>query len=468
MSFQRIERGKPHYQPKVCYQGSTGRVKGALPLLSLTTLPDLPRSSFKLKTNDFQTISQVRLAGLSCPELYELYRKAATYRSEKKTLPSLQPNKEFKRSKGRNRPNVSPQTLYNSDVMESNSLSLIWVPNTQWDSKQKKEEKGEPFKLCIKELSLESLPSKNGKSQPGQHSKKKSSVPTGGCPSNLSVTLIQPPARGSIRSSWTKENKDDLLKRNERFSSCQSAKKALTSTAIVPELENQRVILHHVKERHQQGAALQRTSPVYKMDDKHPDDLNDTDIKLESIKNQSYLWNKCITSANHSSRVKPSDHQEPKSCRIQLLTLGVIGNMRLLPYDACYYKRHSAMSTEGSVFCTSDTENREGMSEGSNWAQSGRSSAGVESRMGSLREEPDEDITHVDSLKITGEQEDLKPTQMAQDVQTLSSNPTEICDLKGKDEETPLLQSLPTPQPHSPPPTPGSLLLMTHNAQRRT
>ncbi|XP_041428200.1 uncharacterized protein LOC108698123 [Xenopus laevis] len=455
-SFHRIDRGIPHYRPLGYCQRSASTEEGGLPVLSVSTMPGPPLSIAR----HLHAVSPIRLAGLSYSALYKLYNKTSSSIA-KKMLPNVSSHNESKRSRTVGH-RASPR--HKPDVTENRITSLVWMPTTLCPQ-QKQEEKLKPLRVGITELTLERLRCKDVRGDSGDIEvpklRRKTQVPTGGCPHNLSLTCIQPSARGSMkcRASGSSAT-ESMLEFKGRYNGQHIDTGSLTLSA--PEVENQRVVLHSVKDKHQQGAV--RASPVYKLDDKHLEALNDMEIKVESIRNQYYLWNKYMGLAKHSGRMKAQDPQSYKEQTLssyKQMTLGVIGNLRLYPYDGDYYKQNMTTSLEGSTpyACGSDRSRRlislGSVSHGS-WAESDQSSAGTdslpESGTATQREEANADVTsRPDVPDITLGLEVLQQTHTLGDTGTLPTDPSKPAI---KDVQAPLEPVTLTPQPNAPPPTP--------------
>ncbi|KAE8582085.1 hypothetical protein XENTR_v10019937 [Xenopus tropicalis] len=261
-SFQRMERGIPHYRPLGYCQRSPSAEEGGLPVLSVSTMPTPPHSPTNQEAPRWHAVSPVRLAGLSYSALYKLYNKTSSSVAQK-VPPNATSHKEPIRPRGV----PGHSAIHGPDVAENRATSLVWMPTTPCP-KQKKEETLKPLRVGITALTLGTLPCKDAGGDTGDSEvpkvRKKTQVPTGGCPQSLSVSCIQPPGRGPLQGRASgSPAKERALELKGRVSGQHFGSVTLPAP-IIPELGNQRVVLHSVKEKHQQGAA--RLSPVYKLD----------------------------------------------------------------------------------------------------------------------------------------------------------------------------------------------------------
>ncbi|XP_053551413.1 uncharacterized protein C9orf43 homolog [Bombina bombina] len=372
-SLRRIERGYPHFRSLRSYSTLSSEDDGGLPILKVITLPNLQPSPVGLDSHHLRiSSSETRLAGLNSQALYDQNNESYKCSSDKLFFPGLNSCVESEASIRK----LSPMKLQKVEVLDITTSSavscdigrrrhtpLVWVPNSPWkcqQQEQKKDHQEEPSKVRIKDLVFQTFFSEDTKREvlSGLQSKKNKKVPTGGNPHNASIAHSTIKKHSKMPTSFKKEQTEELSNDKQRFSGHNPDKNLLTSPARHDRLlENRRMVLYDTKVRHQQCPARQDTSPLYKLDKKYLQSLDQEEVDLDSIKNQYYLWKKYADQAQLHGKIKVPDHQRTRLQRSHMNKQSplVFSDFGLFPCDSyserSYFKEQGPDTSRGSVSC---------------------------------------------------------------------------------------------------------------------
>ncbi|XP_075041561.1 uncharacterized protein C9orf43 homolog isoform X2 [Mixophyes fleayi] len=460
MTFRRIEQGHPRYRPLGSIARLPSQDEGGLPVLSVTTLPS---NEYDLQS---QASSVLEISRVSSPTVHNMYNSAASCSMDKVLFPGMN---SFASPR---KPSLVDIVDPGLKVAKSRHLSMVWVPNTKQKSPTKDNDK--PKKLQIKHLTLTDMfgGAKGENRNISLPARRKHKPPTGGCPHNLTLSLSSPSVRGHTKSWMTassvKEHPEEMTKSRRRLYDHypdvdSQAPPALNSTL----LENRPVILHDTRQRRQPSPS--HVSPVYRLDEQFAA-LNNTEINLDSIRNQYYLWKKYADIER--SRIKPPDLRADKGQRSHKLRApGQLGFIGLFPYDLdsalSYHKHQPSQTPEGSVVCVTarscDSQSRDSPSS-TGFSQSSltdvepcTSPTELDTRTRSEQEVPEEGATEEeceivqvlpDQEHLPGEEETARPI-ISPDPAESTNRSLEVTDVQDGPE-----QGVSSPQPNPPPPSP--------------
>ncbi|KAJ1145363.1 hypothetical protein NDU88_011652 [Pleurodeles waltl] len=326
--------------------------------------PSLPRSC----------PTQMKLESSYDPYAYETVTQSFSSRSAnlssgKIHFPGLNSTRDFEKLLQRNRRFVSLGKVQKLDVVDLddcslsgygngsnfNKLSVVWVPESKKCQRQRCQEGNRSqqiLRIGVKELTVQipepsdfnnlSVCRTNRKNR--KNSKK---IPSGGQPYGLSMAVIHPnhPYTRSLPEKLPSSNMKTKVKQSfsteggssedplvQRGSTCRQSfdKTTAIQGPNSPLLDNRKMILHQVKERHSHTCPVPNGSPRYKMDEKPSRVFRGSEIDLESIKNQPYLWKKYIDGAGPNGKIKvsgycPNNKMQPER------SFGFLGGLGLFP-----------------------------------------------------------------------------------------------------------------------------------------
>ncbi|XP_069468262.1 uncharacterized protein C9orf43 homolog [Ambystoma mexicanum] len=376
-SVRRLVRGRPRYQQRKLGTsfGSTSEDEDELPTMKIITLPSFypqtTEGSMQYRSLSRSCATQTEQEHVYDPFSYEaslhsFSHKSANFSFAKLYFPGLNSTKDFQNA--RNLKCVPQGKVQKLDVIDLDDCALsshrngskvkqpsvVWVPQSQQLRQRQRIQEGsgtqETFRICIKDLTAE-IPRASadvGRSAAHRTKRKKcNKVPTGGQPYSL-PTVIQ-----YSQHSYTRSLPGNLpineIKANAKQSFSaeggspedplqQRANTTRQTCIIAPELQdlrsplldNKKMILHEMKERRSHSGPVQNGSPRYKLDEKPLGFQKGTEVDLESIKNQPYLWKKYMDGVGRSGKMRVTGHCPNKVQHFDG-SFGFIGGLGLFP-----------------------------------------------------------------------------------------------------------------------------------------
>ncbi|XP_078498315.1 uncharacterized protein C9orf43 homolog [Lissotriton helveticus] len=370
-SMRRLGRGRPRYmQRHPCSSfGSTSEDEDELPTVKIVTLPSyqphVMDGSLRPPSLPRSCPTRMKLESSYDPYGYETTAQSFSSRSANFSLgkinfPGLNSAREFEKLLQRNRRFVSMGKVQKLDVVDlddcnlsgygsnANKLSVVWVPETKKCQRRRCQEGSrgqQTLRIGIKDLRVELPEASDFNKLSVCRTNRKNKIPSGGQPYNLPMAIMHPnhpytrslpeklPSSSmkiKVKQSFSTEGGSSEVPLVQRGSTSQQScpKTPAIQGPKRPLLDNRKMILHQVKERYYTGP-VQKGPSRYKMDEKPSRVFRGTEIDLESIKNQPYLWKKYIDGAGPNGRTRMSGHCPNKMQPER--SFGFLGGLGLFP-----------------------------------------------------------------------------------------------------------------------------------------